>query len=199
MIRKTQFSDTREHLLATGEEIILGKGYAAVGLSEILGTAGVPKGSFYHYFRSKEEFGVEMLKRYFDNYDQRLVDLLVNGEGTARERLTVYFSRWIDRHNECSCHMSCLAVKLAGEVSDLSESMREALAVGMSRVILRIADTIRAGIEDGSIAPTRSTDDMAKALYSLWVGASLLYKVQHDPAVLDAAMQQSTDLLGATR
>jgi len=57
--------DTRDHLLATGEAVIRGKGFAAVGLAEILGEAGVPKGSFYHYFKSKEAFGAEMLARYF--------------------------------------------------------------------------------------------------------------------------------------
>jgi TetR/AcrR family transcriptional repressor of nem operon len=49
---KKRFEDTREHLLAIGEHIILGKGFAAVGLAEILATADVPKGSFYHYFAS---------------------------------------------------------------------------------------------------------------------------------------------------
>ena len=76
MSRPKQFSDTREHLLATGEAIILGKSFSAVGLAEILGAAGVPKGSFYHYFRSKEGYGVELLRRYFETYDGRLVQFL---------------------------------------------------------------------------------------------------------------------------
>ena len=77
MSRPSQFSDTREHLLATGESIILGKGFSAVGLAEILGCAGVPKGSFYHYFRSKEQFGTALLERYFDRY---LADPAANAE-----------------------------------------------------------------------------------------------------------------------
>ena len=46
--------NTRQHILETGQRIIAGKGFASVGLNEILTTAGVPKGSFYHYFDSKE-------------------------------------------------------------------------------------------------------------------------------------------------
>jgi TetR/AcrR family transcriptional repressor of nem operon len=57
--------DTREHLLATGETLSLRLGFTGMGLSELLATAGVPKGSFYHYFRSKEAFGEAMLQRYF--------------------------------------------------------------------------------------------------------------------------------------
>ena len=57
--------DTREHLLATGEQLCLHRGFVGMGLSELLKTAEVPKGSFYHYFRSKEAFGVAMLERYY--------------------------------------------------------------------------------------------------------------------------------------
>lgn len=83
MIPIKPFSDTREHILATGETIILGKSFSAVGLAEILNTAGVPKGSFYHYFRSKEQFGVELLQRYFDNYHHQLMAYLIPERGNA--------------------------------------------------------------------------------------------------------------------
>ena len=64
--------DTREHLLATGEQLCLQRGFTGMGLSELLKTAEVPKGSFYHYFRSKEAFGVAMLERHYAAYHQRL-------------------------------------------------------------------------------------------------------------------------------
>ena len=53
----TESTDIRQHILDTAKPIILGKGFSAVGLSELLAVAGVPKGSFYHYFKSKELFG----------------------------------------------------------------------------------------------------------------------------------------------
>ena len=57
------YTDVRQHILDTGRSIILGKGFSAVGLNEILATAQVPKGSFYHYFKSKEVFGEAMVER----------------------------------------------------------------------------------------------------------------------------------------
>ena len=57
MTKQTEY-DTREHLLATGERLCMQRGFTGMGLSELLKTAEVPKGSFYHYFRSKEAFGV---------------------------------------------------------------------------------------------------------------------------------------------
>ncbi|NMC22770.1 MAG: TetR/AcrR family transcriptional regulator, partial [Serratia sp.] len=61
-------NDVRDHILATGQRIMAAKGFSAVGLNEILKDAGVPKGSFYHYFGSKEAFGADILARYFEDY-----------------------------------------------------------------------------------------------------------------------------------
>jgi TetR/AcrR family transcriptional repressor of nem operon len=195
MTRQSHSADTREHILAIGEAIILGKGYTAVGLAEILSQAGVPKGSFYHYFQSKEGFGVEMLKRYFDQYDQGVVEILQNGEGSGRARLLRYFQHWYDRYNTEPCHQGCLAVKLSGEVSDLSEPMRKALADGMCRIVSRLADTIREAQQDGSLARQIDAEHCAQVLYSLWIGASLLNKVRHCIAPLDVAMTQTETML----
>ncbi|POZ63665.1 TetR/AcrR family transcriptional regulator [Chromobacterium alticapitis] len=179
MPRPNHTADTREHLLATGEAIIQGKGFAAVGLAEILSCAGVPKGSFYHYFPSKEGYGVEMLRRYFLNSDERLAQLLRPESGNARNGLLAYFRGWID-HHQCEQHsQTCLAVKLAAEVSDLSEPMREMLAEGMGRLIVRLADAIRRGQREGSLCTHLEPDELAASLYSLWVGSALLYKVLH--------------------
>lgn len=58
----TTTADVRQHILDTAKPIMLRKGFSAVGLNEILQAAGVPKGSFYHYFGSKEAFGEALLE-----------------------------------------------------------------------------------------------------------------------------------------
>ena len=70
------YTDVRQHILDTGRSIILGKGFSAVGLNEILAIAQVPKGSFYHYFKSKEIFGEAMVESYVSDYLARVDDLL---------------------------------------------------------------------------------------------------------------------------
>jgi len=70
------------------------KGYTAVGLSELLATAGVPKGSFYHYFRSKEEFGQALLEEYFSEYLGR-VDSLTHAENHQHGRARP--GGWLDQ------------------------------------------------------------------------------------------------------
>lgn len=186
--------DTRDHLLATGEAVIRGKGFAAVGLAEILGEAGVPKGSFYHYFKSKEAFGAEMLARYFARYDSQLEVLLERPGATARACLLDYYARWA-RHEGGNCQQACLAVKLSGEVADLSEPMREALAAGMAGIRERLALAIRAGQADGSLHPALEAEALAATLYTLWTGAELLAKVQRSGEPLRHALRQTEVLL----
>jgi TetR/AcrR family transcriptional regulator, transcriptional repressor for nem operon len=68
-------TDVRQHILDTAQNIIVGRGFTAVGLSEILLSANVPKGSFYHYFNSKEAFGEALLESYFSDYMVQLETL----------------------------------------------------------------------------------------------------------------------------
>lgn len=72
---KPRYDDTRQHLLDTGHRMMVVKGFTGVGLNEILQAASVPKGSFYHYFNSKEAFGEALLESYFSDYMVQLETL----------------------------------------------------------------------------------------------------------------------------
>lgn len=195
--KPVQHQDTRERILANGEQLILGRGFSAIGLSEILTAAQVPKGSFYHYFQSKEGFGVALLQRYFDNSHACCSQLFGNPALTARQRLLQYFAGWQRVAASSDCHNMCLAVKLAAEVADLSEPMRLALAQGMQGIIGQIADGLRAAQADGSLAPQADAQELAESLYGMWVGASLLTKTNRNLRPLELAYRQTEALLQA--
>lgn len=188
-------TDTREHILSTAEPLVLGKGFTALGLTELLSAAGVPKGSFYHYFRSKEQFGQALLERYFTNYDARLASHFAAEPGRMRDRLLSYFAGWITQACQADSHGSCLAVKLAGEVCDLSEPMREALAVGMAQVCARLADAIARAAAEGSLATCADPAALADALYAMWLGAALRTKVMRDSSPLVRALADTEQRL----
>lgn len=190
-------TDTREHILSTAEPLVLGKGFTALGLTELLSAAGVPKGSFYHYFRSKEQFGQALLERYFANYDARLASHFAAEPGRMRDRLLSYFASWITQACQADSHGSCLAVKLAGEVCDLSEPMREALAVGMAQVCARLADAIARAAAEGSLATCADPAALADALYAMWLGAALRTKVMRDSSPLVRALADTEQRLAS--
>lgn len=188
-------ADVRQHILDTAMPILLGKGFTAVGLNEILSAAGVPKGSFYHYFGSKEAFGEALLTSYFADYVERLDDLLVRQPGPAADKLMRYWDDWCTTQCAEDPHGKCLVVKLGAEVCDLSEAMRATLQHGTERIVERLAACIEAGRADGSLAGVRDAAGTAATLYELWLGATLLEKIRRDRRPLDVAMSRTRQLL----
>ena len=187
--------DVKQHILDTGRRIILGKGFSAVGLNEILSTAQVPKGSFYHYFKSKESFGEALVDSYLLDYLAQ-VDSLLRPDGTpAAVRLLRYWRSWMTAGDSGAAECNCLVVKLSGEVSDMSEAMRAALLRGTDQIIERLADCLAQGIRDGSLASSMDARHSALTLYEMWLGAALLTKVRRERSPLDAALAATLSLL----
>lgn len=191
--------DVRQHILDVAHPLFLQKGFTAVGLAEVLTAARVPKGSFYHYFGSKEAFGEAVLDGYFDGYLAH-VDALLAEPGSAADRLVAFFQDWLESQTG-DAESRCLAVKLGAEVCDLSETMRQALERGVRGVTERLADRIEAGRADGSVTAAPGETDagiLAVALYQAWLGAGLVAKITRDRAPLDAAMAETRRRLGLT-
>ena len=187
-------SDQRQHILQTAKPLILARGFTAVGLAELLAAATVPKGSFYHYFASKEAFGEALLDWYFSDHLAHL-DALMAPAGSGAERLMRYWDYWLETQSNDDPTAKCLAVKLSAEVSDLSEAMRLSLDRGTEQIIARLAYCVQTGQEDGSLKASVAPVALAELLYQQWLGASVLAKVKRTRAPLDAAMRATAHLL----
>jgi TetR/AcrR family transcriptional regulator, transcriptional repressor for nem operon len=172
-----------------------GRGFSAVGLNEILSGAGVPKGSFYHYFASKDAFGESMLAAYFEDYLAELDKTLAQPGLTIAQRLTAYCLQWQETQSFFDCQGKCLAVKLAAEVADLSEAMRASLKRGTSGITSRLAEAIKAGVAEGSLRIDGEPDQVAQSLYQLWLGASLMVKILRHPQPFETAMLTTRQIL----
>lgn len=191
---KKPAQDMRQHIIDVARSLMTNKGYTAVGLAEVLSVAGVPKGSFYYYFKSKEEFGQALLEEYFAEYLGR-VDALMARPGSGAERLLAYFDYWIETQGTDVPEGKCLVVKLGPEVCDLSEDMRHVLKTGTAQIIQRITTCVEMGTADGSIDAQGDSVAFAESLYQLWLGASLLVKVNKSTEPFDRAMIMSKRLL----
>jgi TetR/AcrR family transcriptional repressor of nem operon len=188
-------TDTRRSILDAAQRIMAHKGYSAVGLNEVLAEAGVPKGSFYHFFASKDAFGEAMLRNYFTDYLVDMERILARPGASADERLMAYWQEWRQTQSLDECQGKCLAVKLGAEVADLSESMRLALREGTDAIVSRIERAIAAGLEDGSLAIDGDPHALAQVLYDLWLGASVMAKIHRSAEPLDTAMSATRGLL----
>lgn len=194
---QTLTQPARQAIIDSARVLMARKGYSAVGLNEILERAQVPKGSFYHYFASKEAAGEAVMQDYFTGYLAEMDSIFAQTEVPAAQRLTTYLERFRDTQSLEDCQGRCLAVKLGAEVADLSESMRIALKSGISAIVDRLEGMVRLGVDDGSI-PTAQPDPRAaaEALYGLWVGASVIAKINRHPASFDTARGATGQLLG---
>src|SRR5579875_361731 len=123
-------AQTRQILLDTARRIVLAKGYAAVGINEVLADAGVPKGSFYHYFSSKDAFGEALMNNYFDDYFATMDGIVADAGKTSAEHLMQYWQYFYDTQVKDDCQGGCLVVKLGAEIADLSEAMRATTKAG---------------------------------------------------------------------
>ena len=192
---RAQQTDSRATILATGQRIMSQKGFSGVGLSEILTEAGVPKGSFYHYFASKDAFGEAMLATYFDAYHADMDALFSKPGLTGAERLMVHFAAWRENQGAFDCQGRCLAVKLGAEVADLSEPMRLALKAGTYGIIARITQVIEEGVSDGSLTIQEHLTDVAASLYYIWLGASVMVKIEKSLSPFETAMATTRVIL----
>lgn len=182
-------NDTRQQIIDVAKTIILGKGFSAVGLNEILTSAAVPKGSFYHYFSSKEAFGNALLTDYFDDYTSKLTKDLQQPNLLPAERLQAYFANWLETQSNDTTQDKCLVVKLSAEVTDLSESMRATLQLGTQQVIRLLQACVQEAIDLNTIVYDEPAETMAQELYYMWLGATLMTKVQHTREALECAMR----------
>jgi TetR/AcrR family transcriptional repressor of nem operon len=137
-----------------------------------------------------------MLDAYFEDY-LREMDLVVTKPGlTGAERLMLYFANWRETQGAMDCQGRCLTVKLAAEVSDLSETMRRALKAGTDGVIARLAAMIGAGVDDGSIRIAGTARDVATSLYHQWLGASVMVKILRVEDPFDCAARTTRQMIG---
>lgn len=191
-------TDTRQVILDEAQRIMAHKGWAAAGINEVLRAAGVPKGSFYHWFSSKDAFGEAMMKSYFHTYLAEMDAITSHPSASAATRLMAYWEHWRQTQSLDDCEGRCLAVKLGAEVADLSEPMRLALKEGTTAIIERIQQLIADGAADGSMSVEGEAPAAAQGLYDLWLGASVLAKIHRDPGPMDNALALTRQILRLT-
>jgi len=187
--------DTRTHILTIGRRLTAQKGYTGVGLSELLKAAGVPKGSFYHYFPSKEAYGCALLEDFIAEYKRGLNHSLRHPKMNARSRFLAYFTDWHRKQVSPNLEDRCLVVRLSAEVADLSSAMSNILHQGVNRIVAYLTDTLNEGIAEGTIAKLDDPAALAETIYHLWLGASLVASLSHNDASLNAAMHATEALV----
>lgn len=121
MPRTSQKQINRENLLSQGVTLLMQQGYHGTGLKEILDAVRIPKGSFYNYFGSKENFAAEVIQHYINPFIDQLSSHLQNPDHDALSALQRYFNELITELEKAEFQGGCLLGNLMGEIGDTSD------------------------------------------------------------------------------
>jgi TetR/AcrR family transcriptional repressor of nem operon len=177
--------ETRSRLLEKGGDLVSSRGFNATGVQEITAAAGVPKGSFYNYFDSKEAFAVEVLSEYWDSVVELYGPILTDSHISPLSRITCYFAGLADFHEQRQYAFGCLIGNMALEVTTSSEEVRAKLAVIYREWSTSLTDCLREAQVRKQLAPGRDANQLAVALIDAFEGAVMRAKVERGRAPFD--------------
>lgn len=168
---------TRDHILQVGTDLISRQGYTATGLDAVLKQAGVPKGSFYYYFASKEDFGLAVIDRFAARFEEHLAGFLDDPAATPLQRIRNYLDAALARLDRIQCTRGCLIGNLGQELADQNERFRSRLDEVFAAWKGRFAACLRQARDAGELASDIDPEAAAEFLLSGLEGAILRVKV----------------------
>ena len=169
-------------------------GFNATGIDSILKAAGVPKGSFYHHFGSKENFGIEVINLFAQKYAQKLHSFFDDQGVEPLEQVRNYLEHSIEHLTNENFSKGCLIGNLGQELADQNERFRDRLAEVFCDWLELFANCLRQAQQTGTLNPNLDAQKLASFLLSGWEGAILRAKVTRSPEPL----KQFVSILFAT-
>jgi TetR/AcrR family transcriptional repressor of nem operon len=165
--------ETREALIRCGRRVLTEQGFMATGIDVVLKQVGVPKGSFYHYFPSKEAFGHAVLDSYASYFSTRLDRWLLDASLTPLERLVGFVQSAKEGMAQYSYRRGCMVGNLGQEVSVLPAGFREVLESIFVDWQTRLSTCLKAAQACGELAASADCDELAAFFWIGWEGAVL--------------------------
>lgn len=163
--------------------MLLARGFNDLGVADLLEATGIPKGSFYHHFKSKEDFGLQAIGLYMEEVHAGLDHCLGDLNLPPLVRVRSFFELSIGKYRS-EGYLGCLLGGLGQELSGVSEAFRLKVEQCFSEIARRIATALDEAIERGDLPPATDADAMAELLINCWEGAALRSRLRRDPAPL---------------
>ncbi len=189
--------DTKHIIIEAGARIIHRKGYNHTGIQEVLKAAGVPKGSFYFYFKNKEDFGLHVID-YFETMVLGMVKPIVSDTSLSPlGRISGIFDYYIHLFEEVNYTCGCPIGNLAQEMGDLSDAFSSSLqsaVKNMARVYREILDEAQS---QGEFPSSLNTEETAEFIVTSWHGALIKMKIDRSIAPLTLHKQIILGLIRA--
>jgi TetR/AcrR family transcriptional repressor of nem operon len=175
--------DTRQLLLQRGIAMLLRHGYNDLGIAALLEETQIPRGSFYHHFESKEDFGLQAVDLYMQEVHRGLDQCLADPTRSPVQRVRHFFEMSEEKYRT-EGYLGCLLGGLGQELSGVSQAFRRKVEECFDQIARRIAACLREAIEQGDLPQETDPAKMAELLVNCWEGAALRSRLRRDPAPL---------------
>ena len=178
-------ADTRQALVWCGTELLTERGFQVTGIEEILKRVGVPKGSFYHFFKSKDEFGAAVIENYVAFYARKMDRIFNNSSNTPLARLREFVHNARHGMTKFDFRRGCLIGNLGQELASLDNEFREQLEAVLVSWEERVAACLEEAVAVGEIAPGSDAQALSKFFWIGWEGAILRSKLTRSLEPID--------------
>jgi TetR/AcrR family transcriptional regulator, transcriptional repressor for nem operon len=178
---------TKQRLIDTGLAMLLEHGYNDLGIQALLTATHIPKGSFYHHFKDKEDFALQVLDQYMRVVHEGLDECLGDTDRPPLERVRCFFEMTQENYREQG-YMGCLLGGLGQELSGISEVFRSKVDECFSAIAERMAACLEEARQAGDIPADSDARQLADVLVDCWEGAALRSRLRRDAAPLNAML-----------
>ncbi len=187
----------KEQLLEAGLEVMKAQGYNGTSVNDIVKAAGIPKGSFYNYFESKEDFALDAIEQAANEGYQASEKVLRNPGLSPIQRLQQFFELETQGCGEMDYKVGCFLGNMCQEMADGNEAIRAKVNTLLNRQALLIQSVLEEAQAQGGLSSEEDTNSLAEFLFNSWEGALLRMKATKSCAPLDAFKRQLPRLLNA--
>jgi TetR/AcrR family transcriptional regulator, transcriptional repressor for nem operon len=178
---------TKDRLLDTGLDLLLRQGYNDLGIQLVLEKTGVPKGSFYHHFRSKEDFALQVIDRYMVAVHQGLDTALGDTSLPPLDRVRRFFEITREKYRSDG-NLGCMLGGLGQELAGVNETFQKKIEWCFSEIAVRLAGCLEEARRNGDLPPDAVPRRMADLILDCWEGAALRSRLRRDHGPLDSML-----------
>lgn len=177
--RKTEstYADTRNDLIRSGLELLTQNGFLATGVDAIVKNANVPKGSFYYYFKSKEDYAQTVLNAYDSFFEHKLKKHLHESSCTPMVRLENFINDACEGIKKYNFTRGCLVGNMMQETPGLPQSFIKVLQNILESWQALVAACLSDALSSGEISSNMNNTQLAAIFWSGWEGAVMRSKL----------------------
>ncbi|MES2819894.1 MAG: TetR family transcriptional regulator C-terminal domain-containing protein [Pseudomonadota bacterium] len=188
--------DKRDLILAKGAQLMTRRGYHGTGVLQIVQAAGIPKGSFYHYFASKEDFALQALDHLYEPRLRRYAQALGDSAETPRVRILAHYGELVAHFSrQHSPEYHCFIGSLSFEMAELCQPIGHRVESILQRSVAILSECLNAACQAGELDRDTDCEALAEFIGNAWEGALMRMKVGASAAPLRVFLTQLERLL----